>query len=214
MNDCLMSLDQYLVQDLHSSDNENVIILVLESPHNQEYKRGYPAAGQAGMRLLELLRKSGVLYKGNDNEPLGSQINQGTIKSIAIINSSQLPLDSNFYTINNAFVHKLDSVKKRLEKRTQVKYIPKEGLETKIFNDFSNRLKASISDSTKMIIPLGHLASNFVKSTKGIECAIHYGVKHPSCLSWNSPENLKEFNQAISPLITNQSSRPPSASAD
>jgi len=199
-----MKLDRFRVADLQAPNCNNVVLFILESPHKDEFSHGHPIAGQAGRRLLSLLHKAGVTFEHNDYEPLGCQIKKGKIKNIGVINVSQVPLDANFYCDKNCnSVKELASIKKRLQKNTQKKYIPKDGVESELFKNFTARLNLSISDSTQIVIPLGHLASNFVKSVEGLKCQIHYGVSHPSSSTWNSEKNVAKLKQGISSLITN-----------
>lgn len=210
-----MNLDQFRVDDLHAPNGENIVLFVLESPHKDEFSHGHPIAGQAGKRLLSLLHKAGMTFENSSDMPLGCQIKNGNIENIGVMNASQIPLDASFYCDRDSdTVRQLVLIKQRLQKTTQKNYLPKDGIELKMYNDFTARLKGSVSDSTQVIIPLGHLASNFVKSAKGIYRPVSYGVNHPSSRKWNSTENVNTLRLALSPLIANQSSRPPWTAAD
>lgn len=200
-NGAFMLLADFKVNDLQSINHKNVVLFVLESPHIDEFVHRHPIAGQAGKRLLSLLLKAGVLLENSSDDPLGCQIKHGLVKNIGVINASQVPLDKGFYCTQDDTVRELSMIKKRLEKTTQKHYVPRIGLESALFLDFTARLKSSVSESTKMIIPLGHLASNFVKSVEGIHCPIHYGVNHPSSRDWDSPKNVTMMRNAVISLI-------------
>lgn len=195
-----MGLCKFKVDDLTSENNISQIIFILESPHKDEYIHAHPIAGQAGNRLLFLLKLVEFIPDDIPNKPLGCLIKSGEILNISIINASPLPLDKNFYcqqACNSKIVDTLAEVKNRLQKRTQTVYQPREGLESKLYNDFSKRLRNMISDKTKVIIPLGHVASNFVKSVQGINCKVHFGVMHPSAHGWKSDANIKQLRLAL-----------------
>jgi len=201
-----VKLEDFRVDDLQAPNRKNVVVFVLESPHKDEFAHGHPIAGQAGRRLLSLLREAGVLLENDSDDPLGCQIKNGWVKNIGVVNASSIPLDKRFYCTQDDTVRELASIKQRLQKATLKKYIPKDGLESELYQDFTARLKVSVSESTRVVIPLGHLASNFVKSAEGIDCPIHYGVNHPSSRAWNSAGNVEMLRQAVSSLITNNSS--------
>lgn len=191
---------EFKVEDLTSKNNISQIIFILESPHKDEYIHAHPIAGQAGNRLLSLLKRVGAIPNDIPNKPLGCLIKSGEVLNISIINASPLPLDKNFYcqqACNSKMVDALAEIKNRLQKRTQTVYKPREGLEDKLFNNFSERLKNMISDKKRVIIPLGHVASNFVKSAQDINCKVHFGVLHPSARGWKSDANIEQLRLAL-----------------
>lgn len=195
-----MGLCKFKVDDLTSENNISQIIFILESPHKDEYIHAHPIAGQAGNRLLLLLKRVEFIPDDIPNKPLGYLIKSGEILNISIINASPFPLDKNFYyqqACNSKMVDALAEIKNRLQKRTQTVYQPREGLESKLFNDFSERLRNMISDETRIIIPLGHVASNFVKSVQNIDCKVHFGVLHPSAHGWKSDANIEKLRLAL-----------------
>jgi len=81
------SLKDYFVNDLVYNDSE--VIFVLESPHTQEVKNGYPVAGKSGNDM------SKVLF-GLD-EAFGKLIYEQSIKNIAIVNVCNYPLQKSAY---------------------------------------------------------------------------------------------------------------------
>ncbi|GGB51811.1 hypothetical protein GCM10011502_26200 [Oceanisphaera marina] len=195
-----MGLCKFKVDDLTSKNNISQIIFILESPHKDEYIHSHPIAGQAGTRLLSLLKRVGAIPNDIPNKPLGCLIKSGEILNISIMNASPFPLDKNFYcqqACNSKMVDALAEIKNRLQKHTQTVYKPREGVESKLCNDFSERLRNMIADKTKVIIPLGHVASNFVKSVQGINCKVHFGVMHPSAREWESADNIKQLRLAL-----------------
>ena len=91
----------------------------------------------------------------------------------------------------------LNSVKHRLQKSTLASFRPKNGIENVLFRDFLRRLNSLVLESTEVIIPLGHFASNFVKSVNLQSDTVFYGVQHPSSRTWNSSRNVKLLQDAI-----------------
>ncbi|MEA3371300.1 MAG: hypothetical protein U9Q40_08155 [Campylobacterota bacterium] len=81
------SLSDYFVNDLVYEDSE--IVFVLESPHTQEVKNGYPVAGKSGNDMSKILF-------GLD-ESFGKLIYEKKIKNIAIVNVCNYPLQKSAY---------------------------------------------------------------------------------------------------------------------
>ena len=82
------SLKDYFVNDLVY--DEVRVVFVLESPHTQEVKNGYPVAGKSGNDM------SKVLF-GLD-EAFGKLIYEQIIKNIAIVNVCNYPLQKSAYS--------------------------------------------------------------------------------------------------------------------
>ncbi|MCC4819176.1 hypothetical protein BCU85_21445 [Vibrio lentus] len=84
-----MNLKKFQIEDLSHLNSD--VIFILESPHIQELKVGYPAAGETGVNM------SKVLF--NCEQPLGELIKNRAILPIqlSILNCSRIPLQSTCY---------------------------------------------------------------------------------------------------------------------
>ena len=169
-----MSLKQYSVTDLVISPNQLNVLLVLESPHTDEFIHSHPVAGSSGKKLSAFFKTSGFLNSFNSTTPLGCQIKSNSYPHLGIINSSSFPMDSKFYPCgltgsDYKRIQYLSSIKSRLEKKTQVNYQPKGLVEKYLIWNFSIRLNQvlntpRISTQPLKIIACGHFAANFLNA--------------------------------------------------
>ena len=81
------SLSKYFVDDILRDDTK--VIFVLESPHTQEVKNGYPVAGKSGVDM------SLVLF--NISEPFGKLVYENRLNSLGLLNVSNYPLQKSAY---------------------------------------------------------------------------------------------------------------------
>ncbi len=85
------NLIDYAVSDMLNSDTK--IIFVLESPHTQEVKNGYPVAGKSGKDMSKVLLKD-VEFKQHS---FGKLIYENKLPTFGIINVSNIPLQQSAY---------------------------------------------------------------------------------------------------------------------
>ena len=172
-----MSLKKYAVSDLIISPNDLTVLLVLESPHKDEFIHSHPAAGDTGKNLLALLKAQFRLNLFNEIAPIGCQIKSNNYKYLGIIEVSSLPMQKVFYPchlppLGNKITNTLDKAKIDLQKRTFKRYNPRNKIEKYLLKNFSARLIAipNISNRTKqpnrslIIISFGHIAHNFLNA--------------------------------------------------
>ena len=140
------TLKEYFVDDLLFDDTQ--IIFVLESPHTQEVKNGYPVAGKSGNDM------SKVLF--DLDEAFGKLIFEQKIKNIGILNVCNYPLQHSAYDKTYAETEFFEKIRQNPKQR---KY-DKNGINlsvTKMMNDFQKRLKLH---KNKKIILCGNFAQH------------------------------------------------------
>jgi len=180
-------LEDYFVNDLFYDDTK--VIFVLESPHIQEIRMGYPVAGKSGIDM------SLVLF--NINESFGKLVLERKIKNIGIINVSNYPLQKSAYRDQNAKVLEFFEVirqnpKPRKSVRGGINIVI-----SKMLENFKSRLEPH---RDKKIVLCGNFAQNaFDVIFKESDFDGVLRVPHPSFNNWkkvryNSQiERLKEF---------------------
>lgn len=198
-----MSLKKYAVADLIVSPSQLKVLFVLESPHKDEFIHSHPAAGSTGKKLSALFTK-GFLSQFIPTEPIGCQIKKYNYPHLGIIETSNLPMDMDFYpcflsSADKRLVQDLNYTKTRLEKRIQKRYIPNGIVEKYLVNNFSNRLNSILMQSSHpvIIISFGHIAANFINTAN----VANLKLPHPTGTSWSNAEiTLNSFNLSQSLL--------------
>jgi len=155
-------LKDYFVDDL-LFDNTDVIF-VLESPHTQEVKNGYPVAGKSGNDM------SKVLF-GLD-ESFGKLIYEQKIKHIGILNVSNYPLQHSAY-------------KEEFRQNPKQRRYDKSGINPsviKMMEDFKKRLEVH---KDKKVVLCGNFAQSAFESVFNTdEFKTIFKVPHPSFNNW------------------------------
>ena len=166
------SLKEYFVDDLVYENSE--IVFVLESPHTQEVKNGYPVAGKSGKDMSKILF-------GLD-EAFGKLIYEQRIKNINIVNVANYPLQKSAY--KNPQMRELDKFEK-IRQNPKLRKYDKDGINavTKpMMKDFSKRL---LNHKDKKIVLCGNFAGAAFDTVldetqfKGV-----LRVPHPSFNNW------------------------------
>ena len=206
-------LESYQLFDLIEDITQLNVLLVLESPHINEYIHRHPAAGNAAAELSKFFTAQGYTGCFNDDLPIGCNIKTQHYPFLGIINCSSLPMNKEFYPCTMAeekavLVDKLMAMRTQLSKGIDADYIKPSAPECELFNDFSNRLTAVISatsltdlsivpveastattiiESPLIIVPCGFVATNFVKrfqaTYKGTLNVLER-LPHPSAADW------------------------------
>ena len=178
------NLKDYCVNDLVSEDAE--VIFVLESPHTQEVKNGYPVAGKSGVDMSKILF--------GFNEPFGKLIYEQTIQKIAIINVCNYPLQKSAYS--NSDMPELEFFQK-IRQNPKLRKYDKEGINATLkpmMKDFSQRL---LQYKDKKIILCGNFAQScFENYLKKDDFANTLYVPHPSFNNWKK----QRYKDAIETL--------------
>lgn len=181
------SLKDYFVEDL-LYDNSKVVF-VLESPHTQEVKNGYPVAGKSGNDM------SKVLF-GLD-EAFGKLIYEQRIKNIAIVNVCNYPLQKSAY--KNPQMRELEQFEK-IRQNPKLRKYDKDGINAVVkpmMEDFSKRLSKY---KEKKIVLCGNFAqAAFDSVLDETQFKEILRVPHPSFNNWKKEkyrdviEELKRF---------------------
>lgn len=174
-------LKDFFVDDIVSQSSE--IIFVLESPHTQEVKNGYPVAGKSGVDMSKVL--FGL------NEPFGKLLFDGKIPKMGIVNVSNYPLQNVVY----GSLH-VDGMEFFQRVRQNPKFRKKDC-------ELNNFLKIMLDDfkirlqkyKTKKIVLCGNfVVSAFEEVFKEEDFALVYKVPHPSFNNWQKQKYKKEID--------------------
>ena len=181
------SLKDYFVNDL-VYDNSKVVF-VLESPHTQEVKNGYPVAGKSGNDMSKILF-------GLD-EAFGKLIFKQEIKNIAIVNVCNYPLQKSAYkNPDSPELQKFEKIRQNPKLRKYDKDLINVVLEP-MMTDFAIRLQ---KHKDKKMVLCGNFAQQCFESylnTDEFKNVLY--VPHPSFNNWKKEkykdviEELKRF---------------------
>lgn len=207
------ALERYKLFDLIEDVTQLNVLLVLESPHINEYIHRHPAAGNAAAELTKFFTAQGYARCFNDDLPIGCNIKTQRYPFLGVMNCSSLPMNKEFYPCTMAkekavLVDKLMAMRTQLSKGIDADYIKPSAPECELFNDFTSRLTAVISatsltdlsiapvaastanmmtESPLIIVPCGFVATNFVKrfqaNYKGTLNILEH-LPHPSAADW------------------------------
>lgn len=173
-------LKNYFVDDLIYDDTK--VLFVLESPHNEEVKRGYPVAGKSGRDM------SKVLF--NDTEPLGKLISERSVKNLGIINVCNYPLQMSAYEDASLEADMQFFEKIRQNPKLRKKQAPINAVVSKVMDNFKARLDAH---KDKKIILCGKFAeASFDSVFNELSFKEVLRVPHPSFNQW-----LRESNKEV-----------------
>jgi len=175
--------EKYIVEDITKPFNPK-IIFILESPHNDEVKNGYPVAGRSGVDMAEFMRI------GNEGKSLGEIAKSDTSFGINIINVCKVPLQptSGLEIEYKEIVDKLDGII-----RTGYKSFGKHNknkdfndIEEIILRDFKDRYEKINSNNSTLIVICGEFSKTYfdaLKKENKLKGKVIY-VPHPSRNKW------------------------------
>lgn len=176
----MSNLINFQVGDLIYPNSD--LIFILESPHKNEVKLGYPAAGETGINMSKILF--------NIDEPLGKLL-KGSISfpiSLSLMNCSRLPLQESCYgnlKLSDDFisflgVHRIkdQSISRLKAKIKQKLYSP---IGKKAVNNFKHRLQNNIhiSKCTRLVV-CGVIAQCFFDEATSLQISF----REPKPVSW------------------------------
>ncbi len=180
-------LDDYFVDDLIDEDSK--IIFVLESPHTDEVKNGYPVAGKSGKDISKVL--FGL------SEPFGKLLYEKKITNIGIVNVSNYPLQKSAYKNQDL---KTIEFFEQIRQNPKTRKYDKNSINptiNKIMIDFKNRITTC---RDKKVVLCGNFAQNaFDFWLDENEFKDILRVPHPSFNNWTKVryketiEKLKDF---------------------
>lgn len=176
----MQTKQNFFIPDLtHNSK----IIFVLESPHTQEVKAGYPVAGKSGVDM------SKVLF-GLD-ESFGKLVFEGKVDGFGLLNVYNYPLQSVVYGSLHVegmeFFNRVRQNPKLRKKDCELNHFLKAMLE-----DFQQRL--SKHKDKKIVLCGNFVQSAFSEVFSEDEFALVYKVPHPSFNNWQKAKYKKEID--------------------
>ena len=193
-----MTLSKYKVGDLIIDAASIKVLMILESPHSNEYIHGHPAAGESALELTQLLKSQGYLHSFDNQLPVGCNIKTLNYKPLGIVNCSHLPMNPTFYpcTLSNdnlAKVNHLVNIKQSLSQRNLQK-IALDVSESEVFKDFAKRLTQVLEQAASdiIIVPCGDTTIGFIdvfKSSYKQPLKVLDGLPHPTEPDWHAKIN-------------------------
>ena len=178
----------YFVNDLIYDDTE--VVFVLESPHTQEVKNGYPVAGKSGKDMSKVLFEDENLKK----ESFGKLIFNKQISDFGILNVSNIPLQKSAYKNQDDEIFRDFELIRQNPKLRKKECLLNNTIRT-IQSDFKNRLELH---KDKKIVLCGAFVQNIFKVTfphANFKDIIE--VPHPSFNNWTK----KKYEQNIQELL-------------
>ena len=150
------------------------VVFVVESPHTCEVCLGFPLAGKSGKAIASKLIEEGLLCPSYTGQPLGEIVQKRCLDWLHVVNVCELPLQADTY-------HQLFAAGKicpaaglpslkgwgelMLASKTILAYgakssdrWPKDPLVQEIIEDFRDRLRGTVSDSS-LVVALGNVAN-------------------------------------------------------
>ena len=202
-----MTLSKYKVGDLVIDAASIKVLMILESPHVNEYIHGHPAAGESALELSQFLKSQGYLHSFDNPLPIGCNIKTLHYKPLGILNCSTLPMNGAFYPCTlednkSSQVDALVSIKQSLAKNNQSNE-QVDLVKTNVFQNFASRLIQVLEQAASNIIiaPCGDTAIGFMNTFN-----IYYdqplktldGLPHPTEPEWHDKINTISLSTHIS----------------
>lgn len=207
-----MSLAKYKVGDLITHAAALKVLMILESPHINEYIHAHPAAGESALALTQLLSAQGYLASFDYNVPIGCNIKAFAYTPLGILNCSHLPMNPDFYpcTLSHdaqAEVDSLTALKQHLAQNSQEdgqKIAQTVLADTTAFQDFSRRLSAVLTQAPDvLIVPCGHTARGFMSAFAAAydkPLQVVAGLPHPTEPEWQNVDSM-DLHAVIDPAM-------------
>ncbi len=179
-------LKNYSVDDLLDANNK--VIFVLESPHTQEVKDGYPVAGKSGIDI------SKVLF--DRDEAFGKLVYEKKITNIGIINVCNFPLQMSAYKESDKKEKSMEFFEKiRQNPKLRKTINPINTTIQEMMNDFKNRISLH---KDKKIVLCGNFAQNSFDSVLNEDDFKEVlRVPHPSFNNWKK----QKYKDVIKELV-------------
>lgn len=193
-----MMLSKYKIGDLIIDAASVKVLMILESPHSNEYIHGHPAAGESALELTQFLKSQGYLHSFDNQLPVGCNIKTLHYTALGILNCSHLPMNPTFYpcTLSNdnlVQVNDLVDIKQGLSQSNLQKIAPNLS-EIEVFKDFTKRLTQVLEQAASdiIIVPCGDTAIGFIdvfKSSYKQPLKVLDGLPHPTEANWHAKIN-------------------------
>lgn len=194
-------MEQYKVGDLIIDTKKLNVLLILESPHINEFIHQHPAAGEAACELTQFFTKQGYLAAFDNNLPIGCNIEQQKYAELGIMNCAHFPMNLAFYPCRlspkvQKKAEELAEFRNELGQKLADEDWLAKLIQTQMFTDFATRLNAVIQtprDHPLIIIPCGFTATNFIElfkskfqeNSKQQDFRILDPLPHPTQSDWS-----------------------------
>lgn len=208
-----MSLDQYKVFNLIEDVTELKVLLILESPHINEYIHQHTAAGESALELTQFLMAQGYLKSFDAQLPIGCNIKALNYKPLGILNCSTLPLNKAFYPCSLSSddwlqVNHLTNIKQGLEQNNK-RQLPIDLSEDAVFKDFVSRLVQVLEQAPTdiIIVPCGDTATGFINAFKEAytqPLMVLDSLPHPTETNWQEKINAIMISNILINAIPKQ----------
>ena len=201
-------LKKYHIEDvLHE---ESVILFILESPHTQEMKYGYPVAGSSGLDMTRFI------YDKGSNDAFGKIVSQSEkyeteyddLRKFGILNVSPAPMQVGGLKAYDLTSSEQDIVeileKLRVNYKTK-KHNKQDWNQVKkiVLNDFKERLVSTLKEypRIKYIVPCGKLAETYLNLISDEEIIagkrIISSIPHPSFNQWSRYDTMDKLREIL-----------------
>lgn len=197
-------INKYKVFNLIEDVIELKVLLILESPHINEYIHQHPAAGESALELTQFLKSQGYLHDFDNQLAIGCNIKTQHYKPLGILNCSTLPMNAAFYpcalaNADRSQVQKLVNIKNSLAAQNLSadkadKNSAYEALASSAeFADFAQRLTQVLDAATPnlIIVPCGDTAGGFMTTFMGTfgnhyrqDITVLDNLPHPTESDW------------------------------
>jgi len=201
-------LKKYRIGDvLHE---ESVILFILESPHTQEMKYGYPVAGSSGLDMTRFI------YDRDSNDAFGKIVSQpgkyetkyDDLKKFGILNVSPAPMQVGGLKAYDLTSSEQDIVE--ILEKLRVNYKTKKHnnqdwnqVKKTVLNDFKERLVSTLKEypRIKYIVPCGKLAETYLNLISDEEIIagkrIISSIPHPSFNQWSRYDTMDKLREIL-----------------
>ncbi|MCD6172732.1 MAG: hypothetical protein J7J96_02950 [Sulfurimonas sp.] len=182
------NFSDYFVDDL--LDEKTKVIFVLESPHTQEVKNGYPVAGKSGKDMSKILFEDENLKK----ESFGKLIYEKQISGFGILNVSNIPLQKSAYNIGeNEIFRDFELIRQNPSLRK--KECSLNNIIRVFQTDFKNRLELH---RDKKIVLCGAFVQKVFKDTfPHTKFKDIIEVPHPSFNNWSKQKYADKIKKLL-----------------
>lgn len=202
-------LKNYSVNDV--INQEAVFLFILESPHTQEIRNGYPVAGSSGVEMTKFI------YNTDKKDAFGKLVSQKekysgeyeNLERFSILNVSSAPMQKGGLKEYN-----LDEEEERIVRileKLRVNYKSRSHrnqewnrVKEVIISDFKQRLVSGLKvmKELKYLIPCGKLAANYLQLIQDSEEIIDqkeviWNIPHPSFNQWSRYESMEKLKEKL-----------------
>ncbi len=179
-------LKNYFVDDLLHVDNK--VIFVLESPHTQEVKNGYPVAGKSGNDM------SKVLF-GKD-EAFGKLVYEKEVTNIGILNVCNYPMQMSAYDIDSSRCSEMEYFEKiRQNPKQRKRANPINAVIQNMMDDFKSRISLHVDKKLVLCGNFAQSAFDSVLNENDFKEVLR--VPHPSFNQWKRQSNKEVIDKLL-----------------